>query len=178
MASVGIRELRDHLSRYLKRVKAGEQVTVKERGRAIAQLVPMEPGAEHDALKALLQEGVARWAGGKPQGAAHPPHVRGRPVAEFKVQGSRFKVQRAMNCNGWKRGNGSSSMECPEAQSRGRWLDLAVGQDRTGWSMKQPVIAGDQSHPMDDGRGDEKAVARILVGQVDQPTLYRDFVIE
>jgi prevent-host-death family protein len=83
MASVGIRELRNHLSRYLRRVKAGEQVTVKERGRAIAQLVPMEPGAEHDALNALLREGLARWAGGKPQGAAHPPKVRGRPVAEI-----------------------------------------------------------------------------------------------
>ncbi len=83
MASVGIRELRDHLSRYLRRVKAGEQVTVKERGRAIAQLVPMEPGTARDALNALLREGVARWAGGKPQGAAHPAKVRGRPVAEI-----------------------------------------------------------------------------------------------
>lgn len=83
MASVGIRELRNHLSRYLKLVKAGEQVTVKERGRTIAQLVPMERGAEYDALNALLQEGVARWTGGKPRGAASPPKVRGRPVAEI-----------------------------------------------------------------------------------------------
>lgn len=83
MARVGIRELRDHLSQYLKRVKAGEQVIVTERGRAIAQLVPVEPGTERDALDTLLREGVARWAGGKPQGAAHPAKVRGRPVAEI-----------------------------------------------------------------------------------------------
>lgn len=41
--SVGVRELRDHLSAYLERVKAGEVVTVTEHGRPIARLVPDEP---------------------------------------------------------------------------------------------------------------------------------------
>lgn len=36
---VGIRELRDHLSRYLEQVKAGERITVTEHGRPIAELV-------------------------------------------------------------------------------------------------------------------------------------------
>ncbi|MBF8290039.1 MAG: prevent-host-death family protein [Chloroflexi bacterium] len=39
--SVGIRELRDHLSRYLERVKAGSTVTVTDHGRVIATIVPM-----------------------------------------------------------------------------------------------------------------------------------------
>ena len=34
MTHVGIRELRNHLSRYLQRVKAGEPVVVTARGRA------------------------------------------------------------------------------------------------------------------------------------------------
>jgi prevent-host-death family protein len=89
MASVGVRELRDHLSRYLTRVKAGEQVIVKERGRAIAQLIPVESRPEREALSALLQEGVARWAGGKPQGATHPAKVRGRLVADIVREGRR-----------------------------------------------------------------------------------------
>jgi len=40
-ASVGIRELRDNLSRYLERVKAGSTITVTDHGRVIATIVPM-----------------------------------------------------------------------------------------------------------------------------------------
>jgi prevent-host-death family protein len=38
--SVGVRELRQNISRYLERVKAGETLVVTERGREIALLVP------------------------------------------------------------------------------------------------------------------------------------------
>lgn len=37
--TVGVRELRDHLSRYLEQVKAGERVTVTEHGRPVAEIV-------------------------------------------------------------------------------------------------------------------------------------------
>lgn len=41
MASVvGVRELRQNLSRYLERVKAGEALVVTERGREVARLLP------------------------------------------------------------------------------------------------------------------------------------------
>lgn len=38
---VGIRELRDRLSGYLERVRAGEQIEITDRGRPIAMLVPL-----------------------------------------------------------------------------------------------------------------------------------------
>ena len=38
--SVGVRELRQNLSKYLDRVKEGEVLVVTERGREVAQLVP------------------------------------------------------------------------------------------------------------------------------------------
>jgi len=41
--SVGVRELRQNLSRYLERVKAGESLTVTERGREVARLTPSGP---------------------------------------------------------------------------------------------------------------------------------------
>jgi prevent-host-death family protein len=41
--TVGVRELRQNLSRYLERVKAGETLTVTERGREVARLVPSGP---------------------------------------------------------------------------------------------------------------------------------------
>lgn len=40
--TVGIRELRDHLSRYLDLVKAGVAVTVTEHGRVIGTIMPMQ----------------------------------------------------------------------------------------------------------------------------------------
>ncbi|MGH2944796.1 MAG: type II toxin-antitoxin system Phd/YefM family antitoxin [Solirubrobacteraceae bacterium] len=38
--AVGVRELRQNLSRYLDRVKAGEDLVVTEHGREVARLVP------------------------------------------------------------------------------------------------------------------------------------------
>lgn len=43
--SVGVRELRQHLSRYLDRVKAGEDLVVTEHGREVARLVPSSSDA-------------------------------------------------------------------------------------------------------------------------------------
>lgn len=42
---VGVRELRQNLSVYVERVVAGESLEVTDRGRAVAMLVPLRPGA-------------------------------------------------------------------------------------------------------------------------------------
>lgn len=54
MAEVGIRELRDHLSRYLERVQGGEEVVVTDRGRAIARVLPM---SGERTIDRLIREG-------------------------------------------------------------------------------------------------------------------------
>jgi prevent-host-death family protein len=41
--TVGVRDLRDHLSAYLERVKAGEIITITEHGRPVATLVSQMP---------------------------------------------------------------------------------------------------------------------------------------
>ncbi|MEO8888219.1 MAG: type II toxin-antitoxin system prevent-host-death family antitoxin [Jatrophihabitantaceae bacterium] len=43
MERIGVRELRQHASVYLNRVKAGETVEVTERGQLVALLVPPTP---------------------------------------------------------------------------------------------------------------------------------------
>jgi prevent-host-death family protein len=43
MNHVGVRELRQNLSRYLAEVKAGESFVVTERGREVARLTPSGP---------------------------------------------------------------------------------------------------------------------------------------
>lgn len=54
MAEVGIRELRDHLSRYLDEVQAGNDLVVTDRGRPIARVVPM---SGERTLDRLIREG-------------------------------------------------------------------------------------------------------------------------
>ncbi len=53
-SSVGVRELRQNLSRYLDRVKAGEAFVVTERGTEVARLTPS--GARHSGLARLIAE--------------------------------------------------------------------------------------------------------------------------
>ena len=62
MAEAGIRDLRDHLSRYLERVQAGEELTVTDRGRAIARLIPVDAPRPFDRLVAegLVTPAVTR----------------------------------------------------------------------------------------------------------------------
>jgi prevent-host-death family protein len=55
MERIGVRELRQHASRYLDRVKSGETVEVTERGRLVALLVPPSPA--RDARERLIADG-------------------------------------------------------------------------------------------------------------------------
>lgn len=60
MRTIGVRELRQHASRWLALVRAGERITVTDRGRPVAQLVPLaEPG-----LAELVEGGLASAAEG------------------------------------------------------------------------------------------------------------------
>jgi prevent-host-death family protein len=47
MDVIGIRELRQHASRYVRAVKGGATITVTERGTAVARLTPLAPGDQH-----------------------------------------------------------------------------------------------------------------------------------
>ena len=52
----GIKELRDHLSRYLELVRDGEEVTVTDHGQAVARLVPLD---RPRPLDRLIADGLA-----------------------------------------------------------------------------------------------------------------------
>jgi prevent-host-death family protein len=55
MERIGVRELRQHATRYLSKVKAGETVEVTERGRLVALLVPPSPATS--ARERLIASG-------------------------------------------------------------------------------------------------------------------------
>lgn len=49
---VGIRDLRDNLSRYIERVRGGDELVITDRGSAVARIVPVEGGRRLDRLVA------------------------------------------------------------------------------------------------------------------------------
>ncbi len=57
-AEVGIRELKNQLSKYIDRVRAGEEVIVTDRGRPVARLSAVD--SSEDRLADLLAAGVVR----------------------------------------------------------------------------------------------------------------------
>jgi prevent-host-death family protein len=60
-----IRELKARLSGVIRRVRAGETVTVSVRNRPVARIVPIGAGG---GVKALMQTPGLSWKGGKPAG--------------------------------------------------------------------------------------------------------------
>ncbi len=57
MEHVSVRELRQHLSRYLRRVEQGERIVVTERRRPVAMLGPLPENA--DILDLMIATGEA-----------------------------------------------------------------------------------------------------------------------
>ncbi len=88
MESVGVRELKNHLSRHLKRVQAGKRLLVTDRGKSIAMLTPVEP--EDTAwIHKMIAEGRASWGGGKPKGARNPVKLKGSPASDAVIEDRR-----------------------------------------------------------------------------------------
>ena len=59
----GIRQLRDNLSRYIRRIEAGERISVTAHGRVVAELVPPGSGlrtARRSRFDELVATGVIR----------------------------------------------------------------------------------------------------------------------
>ena len=70
MKQVGLRDLKNRLSEYMRRVRAGEHLLVTDRGHVIAELVPSTGATVRDpasALTTLERRGLLR-----------PPAVEGR----------------------------------------------------------------------------------------------------
>ena len=57
MTSIGIRELRDGLSRHLAAVRGGSTITVTDHGEPVARIVPIDAPT---ALERLIAEGVVQ----------------------------------------------------------------------------------------------------------------------
>jgi len=72
---IGIRELKDKLSRYIRRVEAGERIAVTIDGRVVAQLVPPGTAARNSA--------GTRWDELLAAGILRPPVETGDPFEDW-----------------------------------------------------------------------------------------------
>lgn len=86
---MGIRELKNGLSFYLKQVESGKQIEVTNRGEVIAPLIAAKRRKVDKEVLALVEEGMASWAGGKPSGSPRPVKGRGRPLSELILEDRR-----------------------------------------------------------------------------------------
>lgn len=77
-----MRELRDHLSRYLEQVQAGAEVVVTDRGRAIARMLPI---GEERAIDRLVREGLVTPAKQRRRRRPRPLRSAG-PVSDLVAE--------------------------------------------------------------------------------------------
>jgi prevent-host-death family protein len=84
--TVGIRELKNRLSHYLDKVRAGERLAVTDRGTVVAYVVPAAAASEIEGLVRLVREDRASWGGGKPTGSASPADIRGKAASKIVIE--------------------------------------------------------------------------------------------
>ena len=90
MEKVGIRELKENMSRCLKKVKAGESIIVTDRKKEIAVISPIANSkSDVERIFQLIQKGEAAWSGGKPEGMPQRVVIKGKSVSSAVVEDRR-----------------------------------------------------------------------------------------
>jgi prevent-host-death family protein len=74
MSSVGVRDLRNGLSRYLAEVRAGRTITVTDHGRPVGRIIPVD---EPSPFERLIAEGLVRPARQRRRSAPRPVKASG-----------------------------------------------------------------------------------------------------
>ena len=82
MIHVGIKELKNHLSRYLKKAHAGETLRVTDRGKVIAVVTGVAPQTSPllQTLQHLVDDEHYHWNGRKPRGLSQKPRLTPGPT--------------------------------------------------------------------------------------------------
>ena len=84
--TVGIRELKTHLSSYVRQVKSGASVIITEHGKPVGRIVPIRPSLE-TRLQDLSEAGLAAWSGQTLPPMAPVARTRGQQmVADMLVE--------------------------------------------------------------------------------------------
>ncbi|MBA2794807.1 MAG: type II toxin-antitoxin system Phd/YefM family antitoxin [Thermoleophilaceae bacterium] len=90
---VGIRELRQDLSRYLRRVREGERLVVTDRNRPVALLTPLPE--DEDPWQRLIAEGKVVPATHRLEDLPPPLEVDGGPTVSETLEEMRRESREA-----------------------------------------------------------------------------------
>ena len=58
MDSIGVKELRDNLSRILKKVENGEGIRILRHGKAVVEMQPFKKSKEKDLINSLKEKNI------------------------------------------------------------------------------------------------------------------------
>jgi prevent-host-death family protein len=84
--TVGIRDLKAHLSEYMKRVKSGQSIVVTEHGKPVGRILPVGMNLE-DRIELLRKAGLIEWNGKKLRRIKPPAVNRGdKLVSDIVVE--------------------------------------------------------------------------------------------
>ena len=86
MEKVGIRELKNNLSKYLRDIKSGKSLVITDRQKSIALIEPIKTSSLKN-IYPLLENGIASWNGGKPHGTSIK--ITGRKTVSKRVSEDR-----------------------------------------------------------------------------------------
>ncbi len=75
-STAGVREVKNHLSAYLNRVRDGEEIVITDRGRPVARLTSLDPDV--DRLQVLIDQGIIKA----------PTASRSLPARRVRLRGS------------------------------------------------------------------------------------------
>lgn len=92
MITAGIKEVKNKLSRYLARVKMGEEVLITQRGKPVARIVKENEGNRsiRAALGPLIQKGlIALPSQGINRESLSPIKAPGKLVSEMVIEDRR-----------------------------------------------------------------------------------------
>jgi prevent-host-death family protein len=92
MLSAGIKDLKNNLSKYLHRVKRGEDLLITERGKVVARIIPENHRKMEllETLRPLITEGLVKMPSRKlNKDIPSPAEVPGKPVSEMALEARR-----------------------------------------------------------------------------------------
>jgi prevent-host-death family protein len=127
MKQVGLRELKNRLSEYVRAVRRGECVQATDRGQVVAEIIPRTtraPGNLRDGLAALERRGLLE-----------PPRARSGPVctsAPDRASGDRAATHR--------RGAGRALILYAESSAVLAWLPGEAEARRAGTALAEAVV--------------------------------------
>jgi len=90
MSSVGIKELKNRLTYYIRLAKQGEEIVVTERGEPVVLMQPLRTAKDVRALEArlarLAAQGIAILPSRSPSKRIKPVRVSGTPASQLVLE--------------------------------------------------------------------------------------------